>query len=223
MHRSNATSTLRHVQRPFKHPLLWRISDALLPCQLCDAAPRQYGVLCVDCHQTLPWLQQSMQRHEQQIWSACHYAYPIAELIQQFKYQQQLHWQRLLGQLLQSVPLKGIQALVPMPISQHRLQQRGYNQALLLAQHLQRVSGLPVWQPVQREAQHSQKGLSRAERLHNLDQQFTFVAAGRLRYRHVLIVDDVVTTGSSIAALADVLLSSGCKQIQACCVAAAGV
>lgn len=204
-------------------PLWWRLSDWFLPCQLCDSAPRQHGVLCDDCARGLPWLAQTIERHEQQIWVACHYESPISNLIQQFKYQQQLHWQRLLGQLLTTVPIKGVQAIVPMPISPARLQQRGYNQALLLAKQLQQQTGLPIWQPVQRHAQHSQKGLSRVERLHNLDQQFAFLPPNQLRYRHVLLLDDVVTTGSSIAALAEVLYSSGCHHIQACCVAAAQV
>ncbi len=202
-------------------PLWWQLSDKLLPCQLCDSAPRQHGVLCHDCHVGLPWLKQSIERHEQNIWVACHYQAPIAEIIQQFKYQQQLHWQRLLGQLLQQMPYHRVQAIVPMPISPARLQQRGYNQALLLAKQFSRHSKLPIWQPVIRHAQHSQKGLSRVERLHNLDRQFTFAAVSKLCYRKVLIVDDVVTTGSSIAALAEVLYSSGCQQIQACCIAAA--
>ena len=218
-HRPNGERTARHNK--MSTPLWWRICDHFLPCQLCDSAPREQGVLCSDCAQNLPLLQLQLERHEQRIWAACHYDAPISNIIQQFKYQQQLHWQRLLGQLLSAAPLNGAQAIVPMPISPARLAERGYNQALLLAKQLQKHTGLPLWQPVERHAQHSQKGLTRVERLHNLDQQFRFAPKHPMHYRKVLIVDDVVTTGSSIAALAEVLYSSGCQQVQACCVAAA--
>ena len=74
---------------------------------------------------------------------------------------------------------------------------------------------------MQRLAQHSQKGLSRIERLENIEQQFVATPPNHLRYRKVLIIDDVVTTGSSITALSHVLQQLGCQQIYSICLAAA--
>jgi ComF family protein len=108
-----------------------------------------------------------------------------------------------------------------MPISTDRLVERGFNQTLLLAQALSKSLNLPIWQPVQRLAQHSQKGLSRIERLENIEQQFVAIPPNHLRYRKVLIIDDVVTTGSSITALSHVLQQLGCQQIYSICLAAA--
>lgn len=194
-----------------------------LPCTLCEVAPRfQTYVLCKSCWQQLPWLQQTIQRHEQHIFVACHYQYPIDRVLQQFKYEQKLHYQTLLHQTLDQLKLPKVHAIVPMPISSKRLIERGYNQALLLAEHLSKSLHVPVWQPVERLEQHSQKGLSRVERLDHIDQQFVISTPPKIRYRKVLIVDDVVTTGSSIDALRQALHQVGCKQIYACCVAAAG-
>lgn len=198
-----------------------QLFDYFTPCSLCDIGmKRQFGV-CQSCWQQLPWLKQSIERNQQQIMVACHYQYPIDRIIQQFKYEQKLHHQRLLNGLLLQPRLPKVHAIVPMPISTDRLVERGFNQSLLLAQALSEHLNIPVWQPVQRLAQHSQKGLSRLERLENIEQQFVAAPPNQIRYRKVLIVDDVVTTGSSITALSQVLQQLGCQQVYSLCLAAA--
>lgn len=198
-----------------------QLFDYFTPCSLCDIGmKRQFGV-CQSCWQQLPWLKQSIERNQQQIMVVCHYQYPIDRIIQQFKYEQKLHHQRLLNGLLLQPRLPKVHAIVPMPISTDRLVERGFNQSLLLAQALSEHLNIPVWQPVQRLAQHSQKGLSRLERLENIERQFVAAAPNQIRYRKVLIVDDVVTTGSSITALSQVLQQLGCQQIYSLCLAAA--
>ena len=67
--------------------------------------------------------------------------------------------------------------------------------------------------------QQHQKGLNRLERLSNIEQQFVIQAPSKVRYRRVLIVDDVITTGSSIQALQTKLQQLGCQQIHAVCLA----
>ncbi|MEB3791091.1 ComF family protein [Acinetobacter sp. IK40] len=198
-----------------------QLFDYFTPCSLCDIGmKRQFGV-CQSCWQQLPWLKQTIERNQQQIMVACHYQYPIDRIIQQFKYEQKLHHQRLLNGLLLQPRLPKVHAIVPMPISTDRLAERGFNQSLLLAQSLSEHLNIPVWQPVQRLAQHSQKGLSRLERLENIERQFVAAAPNQIRYRKVLIVDDVVTTGSSITALSQVLQQLGCQQVYSLCLAAA--
>ncbi|TVT79124.1 ComF family protein [Acinetobacter colistiniresistens] len=200
-----------------------QLFDYFTPCSLCDIGIKRHFGVCQSCWQQLPWLKQSIERHQQQIFVACHYDYPIDRMIQQFKYEQKLQHQRLLSGLLLQLQLPKIHAIVPMPISTDRLAERGFNQALLLAQAISKHLNVPIWQPVQRLAQHSQKGLSRLERLENIEQQFIAAAPNQIRYRRVLIVDDVVTTGSSISALSEVLKQLGCQHIYSACVAAAQI
>ncbi len=108
-----------------------------------------------------------------------------------------------------------------MPISKQRLTERGFNQSLLLAKLLSKQLKIPVWQPVQRLNERSQKGLSRLERFENIEQQFVAMTQEKRRYRRVLIIDDVITTGSSIHALNQALKQLGCTSIYASCLAAA--
>lgn len=193
-------------------------------CPLCghSAAHSPY-VICTDCWQDLPWLNDSVLRHELIIQAACEYADPINQIVQQFKYHEKLHHQRLLTQLILQLPLPRVQAIVPMPISTARLCERGYNQAMLIAEGVAKQLNLPIWQPVLRRAEHTQKGLSRLERIAGIEQQFVPDLRVRTRFRRVMIIDDVVTTGSSIYALSQTLTTLGCQRIYPICVAAASV
>ena len=193
----------------------------LQPCQLCHSDTQWQHTVCQTCWQQLPWRSQAVQRQEMQIQVAFDYHYPINRIIQQFKYEQQLHYQLLLVGALKQLSYPKIQAIVPMPISTARLTERGYNQSLLLAKGLARHLNVPIWQPVTRLQQHAQKGLSRLERLEDIQQQFQIQAAPKIRFRRVLIVDDVVTTGSSIHALKQQLLKLGCQKVEAVCLASA--
>ena len=191
------------------------------PCLLCGIDRQQYHSLCSDCWENLPWFKQNIERHEQQILCAHHYQFPIDRVILTYKYEQQLQYQNLLAQSLLDLRLPKVQAIVPMPISTQRLADRGYNQMLIIAKIMAKELKIPVWQPVIREVQHSQKGLSRIERMENIKDQFQIIATEKRKYKKVLIIDDVVTTGSSIHALIQALTELGCQQISSACIAAA--
>lgn len=198
-----------------------KIYHYALPCILCSADHQDIHSCCFDCWQQLPWLNEKVIRHEYEILTAHHYAFPINQIIQKYKYEQQLQYQTLLMHSLFSLKLPKVQAIVPMPISTERLAERGYNQMLIIAKGLAKQLKIPVWQPVIRAAQHSQKGLSRVERLENIEQQFQIIKTEKRKFRRVLIIDDVVTTGSSVHALALALERLGCQKIHIACIAAA--
>ena len=193
----------------------------ITPCQLCGLAQQQQHSLCTDCWNQLPWFKQNIERQQRQILVAHHYSFPIDRVIQSYKYEQQLHYQQLLAHSLLRLRLPKVQAIVAMPISIERLKERGYNQMLIIAKIMAKQLKIPVWQPVIRAAQHSQKGLTRIERLENIEQQFQAIRTAQRSYKRVLIIDDVVTTGSSMHALAHVLEGLGCQHIYMACIAAA--
>lgn len=197
--------------------------NTLQPCQLCQTDYQSIHSVCQDCWQQLPWHRGSIHRQEIQFQIACHYAYPMDRLIQLFKYEQKLHLQGLLAGTLLSLKLPKVSAIVPMPISTERLAERGYNQSLVLAKHVAKQLNVPIWQPISRLKQHSQKGLSRLERIEDIQSQFQISTASKICYRRVLIIDDVVTTGSSIRALSQKLEQLGCQKIYAACLAGAQI
>lgn len=193
----------------------------LFPCQLCGIDHSQSHSLCSDCWNQLPWFKERIVRHERSIQVALHYEFPIDRIIQKYKYEQDLHYQTLLAQSLLAFSFSKVQAIVPMPISNERLAERGYNQMLIIAKLMSKQLGIPVWQPVIRGAQHAQKGLSRVERMATIETQFQIIRTQRRKFKKILIIDDVVTTGSSMHALAQALEKLGCQQIEMACIAAA--
>lgn len=201
--------------------LLHKSVQSISPCLLCGIDKQQQHSLCTDCWNHLPWYKQYIERHSQHILCAHRYRFPIDRVIQTYKYEQQLQYQNLLAYSLLNLRLPKVQAIVPMPISTDRLNERGYNQILIIAKIMARELKIPVWQPVIRAAQHSQKGLTRIERIENIENQFQMIKTERRKYKKVLMIDDVVTTGSSVHALTQALESLGCQQIYSACIAAA--
>jgi ComF family protein len=139
------------------------------------------------------------------------YQPPVAGLIGQFKYQGKLQHGRVLTDLLledirrsyasTSLP----QLLLPVPLHPARLRERGYNQALLMAQQLGGALQIPVVHDVlQRVINTSaQQGLSARERKHNLRRAFALTSSFPLQdLASIALIDDVVTTMSTVTELA---------------------
>jgi ComF family protein len=141
------------------------------------------------------------------------YVPPLSTAITRFKYAGRPELSRCLASLvlppLEQWALPSDTTLVPVPLHPRRLATRGYNQAALLAQDLARVSRLtcdPRLLRRARETEH-QVGKSRAERLTNASGAFEL--RRRPRASNIVLVDDVVTTGSTVRACAQALASGG--------------
>ena len=145
----------KFIQKPFQ------TFSTFLPCKLCGIGRQNHYGICHDCWSQLPWQSHVITKQEMSFYIACQYGYPINRIIQQFKYEQQLHFQNLLAGLILQLNLPKVQAIVPMPISEERLIERGFNQTLVIAKLIAKQLNIPVWQPIQRTHQHSQKGLNR--------------------------------------------------------------
>jgi ComF family protein len=105
-------------------------------------------------------------------------------------------------------------ALVPVPLARRRLRERGYNQSLLLARELAARWRIPVWERCVERAREtrSQTRLTPADRVGNVSSAFR-AAGGRdvLRGAHLVLVDDVVTTGATLDACARALFEGGAR------------
>jgi ComF family protein len=108
-------------------------------------------------------------------------------------------------------------ALVPIPLSSERRRERGYNQADVLAGALAPAWGIPVRGDVLTRPRHtkSQVRLTPSERAGNVSGAFAVPADRRalIRGSHVVLIDDVVTTASTLNAAADALLDGGARII----------
>ncbi len=108
-------------------------------------------------------------------------------------------------------------ALVPVPLALSRIRERGYNQSALLAQVLSERWGIPIWEDaiVRTRATRSQTELTPEQRVGNVAGSFQLVERGRerLRGKHAMLVDDVVTTAATLNECARVLYMAGARII----------
>lgn len=151
--------------------------------------------------------------------AAVTYGYPWSNIIRDYKFQNNTGWTRHLALLMRSAPwvelaIDRADWIVPMPLSIARLQERGFNQALLLCRALENSK---THQDVVLRTIHTsaQSSLHRRERLLALQGAFAVAPDkyAQIRGKHILVVDDVMTTGASLFGVARVLRAAGAGRI----------
>lgn len=142
----------------------------------------------------------------------------LRQLVIGLKFGQRLHLGALLGQLLAGHPaFAGLSPdlVLPVPLHKERLAGRGYNQARLLATALARHLRLPLAPELLIRCKNTvpQTGAGRAFRQSNL--RGAFLARGRVQGRHILLVDDTMTTGATLSEATRCLLQAGAARVDA--------
>lgn len=152
------------------------------------------------------------------------YDFPVDSALKALKFNGRLYYAPAFASLMMVELARHFQhadALVPVPLHRWRHATRGFNQALELSRPLARKSGLPVVRTTRRvRSTQPQTGLDAAARRKNLREAFAL--DGKLRCRHPLIIDDVMTTGETCRQLAYVLLKGGAQDVSVLTAAAAG-
>ncbi len=150
----------------------------------------------------------------------------LRDLIHQFKYGRQFYLRRILAEfLLEAMKDSRIQAepvdcLVPVPLHPTRLRERGFNQADALAETLSKRSRLPILRCIERRRYTStQTRFDRVERMQNLRNAFALRKNSDVRGKHLVLLDDVLTTGSTLHECALVLRGAGAESVRAITVA----
>lgn len=223
-------ASLRRFPHRFLH---W-----LLPprCLLCSAAGADGVDLCAACAAELPRnrtccarcalplavpaaLCGECQRHAppwDAAWAPFRYDWPLDRLEARFKFGRDLAAGRALATLWQreAMPLAKPGLLLPVPLHRDRLRQRGYNQALELAKPLARQLGVPLRHDLllRRRDTAAQTELDAAARRRNVRGAFA-VRAGTALPAHVAILDDVMTTGATLAECTRALKHAGAQRV----------
>ncbi len=157
------------------------------------------------------------------------YEAPIAYLIGQMKFQQQLSYAAILGDLLKN-RIQALNhehgfpdALLPVPLHKKRLIERGFNQSLELVRAIAKEKHLPILSETVRrkKATMVQSHLNKKQREKNVKNCFEMLVEPT--QSHIVIIDDVVTTGSTTNELAKLLKNSGVKKVGVWSVARADI
>ncbi len=210
-------------------------------CVLCDS-PVSYKIsLCDGCRADLPLVEFAcrncalpmengsntglcgqcigQKKHVDYAINLFHYEAPVDYLIGQMKFQQNLSVTAVLADLFRShLERMGFKndrpdAFLPVPLYNKRLAKRGFNQSLELIKPLAKSKNIPILlNAISRSKEtQAQTGLSKQARKKNVSDSFSLVSGSV--HSHILIVDDVVTTGATTNEVAKLLKKSGVKKV----------
>jgi ComF family protein len=191
------------------------LGDALAPpsCAACDARLARAAVLCPACARAvLP------AGEPDPVVAFALFGGPIASALRRLKYGGRPDLARPLGHLVRRAARDAELAagvVVPVPLHPARLAERGYNQAALLAAEAARELDVPLAARALRRTRNTpqQARLDRAHRLANVAGAFTVRDARAVRDKRVVLVDDVATTGATLAACTAALEAAGALSV----------
>ena len=185
-------------------------------CALPFSAENSSAHLCEPCSRSLP---PYLSVHSVGIYDA-----GLRKAVHHFKYEGGHYLDRdlgaLLGHELEDIPAPDL--IVPVPLHASRLRERTYNQSILLAHELGKQISRPVVTTLLSRVRNTpqQQGLRAKERTKNL--RGAFACHQSVRGKHVLLVDDVMTTGATATACSQALLDSGAAEVRVAVVGRAG-
>lgn len=159
------------------------------------------------------------------------YETPITKMIYALKFQHQLNYANTFGKLL----LKKIQydwyknqslpdLIIPVPLHSNRIRERGFNQSLEIAKQIAKSTGIPIdtKQIVRIKNTLAQSGLNAQQRKQNLSKAFVIKNHKPYQQLTIALMDDVMTTGSTMHTLAQIVRANGAKSIHLWCCARRG-
>lgn len=203
---------------PFVCTTCWE-SVARLPHPQCPCCSRPFSSpvalahspthRCGPCRKTPPSFTQA--------WTPYLYQTPLKEMIVAFKYHGKTRLARPLANLmLEGIPhVPKLDGILAVPLHRDRIRDRAYNQSLLLATQLGRALQIEVLHHtlIKSVATSPQTGLKRSARLKNLRNVFSVNHPVRIRGKRLLLIDDVLTTGTTVNECAKVLLKQGAQLV----------
>ncbi len=200
-------------------------------CLLCGAGNAQNTGICSDCLSDLPWHDTNScpqcglasngltcgaclrdTPHYDATQAVFTYAYPADAMLQRFKYGEMLALGHTFGQLLaEKTADRTVDMIIPMPMHPKRMQERGFNQALEIARHLDKTK-LDTHSAIRQKLTPPQASLPLKERVKNI--KGAFAVHADLTGKRIAIVDDVMTSGASLNELAKTLKKAGASHIE---------
>lgn len=205
--------------------MLHQVLDLLTPdlCENCHShLVKGEHILCTNCLLTIPRTNLHKAVHNPYLDKITPITAPVrtvaaftyykhdllaGELIRRGKYSDRPDIIRYLADayasdLVADNALQDVDALIAVPMHWFKRLRRGYNQADIIARQISKHTGIPVIKPVKvGSARTAQAGKSGAERLTNVKGKFRLTHPDRITGKHLAIIDDIITTGSTISEL----------------------
>ena len=180
-------------------------------CYICNGLTKQQQV-CGSCRS---------RSRLRRVWWLGNYEEPLKDLVYAMKFNRRRAYARAFGELLaETVPyLPEDTIVVPVPTASKRIRQRGFGQAVLLAQSFSKKRKLQLLQPLARVSQVDQIGKRRSERMKQMATSLELQDSRLVENANILLIDDVLTTGATLETAATILRKAGAKHVDAAVVA----
>ncbi len=221
--------------------LAQKLISNLFPCRciICQKTVEQNFEICPDCYQALPHndicclhcaLPLAEDINNSVLCGSCiqkapafdyahslfRYEDAVIGLVHQLKFGEKIGFSRSIGEMLLMELLKTNEkpdCVLPVSLYSSRLRQRGFNQSIEISRVLAKNLAIPIEHTavVRQRYTAAQTGLNAKQRQKNIKGAFSVVA--NLNYKHVLIVDDVMTTGATVNELAKVLKKNNVARV----------
>ncbi len=187
-------------------------------CEKCGRSLRVEGIgfgreICRQCNQTRYYFSKAR--------SVAVYEGAMREYLAELKYRYRPDLGKALGVLLvewikNHPEFQKMDFIIPIPIHHLKLMARGYNQAEILANPLQKYLGIPIRNDIiiRDKITLSQNALHKEQRFININQAFRVVNAKPLERAKVLLVDDIFTTGATVSEAARALIRAGALEVK---------
>ncbi len=211
--------------------LLERILNLIAPraCAICGRrlAPGE-EMICSSCNYSLPRTYQWQHPYDNEMakifwgripveraaaWIYHHGGSQEARMIYTLKYRGHPECGEIMGEMLaeEITPsrfFEGIDAIIPVPLARKRLRQRGYNQSDEIAKGINKITNIPIWDKTVTRSQFttSQTHKDRWERADNVEGLFQVHHPEQIQGHHLLLIDDICTTGATLTACAQSLM-----------------
>ena len=229
-------SKLKNNWQPQIQDYYHRIRLILSQCDLCGNPTQQQTLICATCLADLPLFKQTIVQGDLLNWPAVNkglprihfdhlfclspYLAPFNHWLSQFKYQGRFELASLFASLLakkwqETHPMKSVDLILSVPLHISKWQLRGYNQAHLIAKPLSQLLQLPYQGSalVRIKKNISQVGQTGAQRRNNLANAFALRHPLANSVKHVMLIDDVLTTGSTASEISKLLKRKGVEEV----------
>ena len=207
--------------------------DLIYPkhCEICNIdLTLNEDFLCLGCKYDLPYINQSQQTLEtlsKLFWGRVTVENVIAllnyqkgnqtqKILHELKYHSKtklaIHFGEMIGELIPNI--KEIDYLIPVPLHPKKKRIRGFNQSTVIANGIHKTTNIPIIEQamIRNTFNTSQTNFSKFDRWDNVKRIFTVTKPELLKNKHVILIDDVLTTGATIEACVQELLKvKGCK------------
>jgi competence protein ComFC len=203
------------------------VEGSLLCIRCAKSELQDIPVRCYRCYRLSPGSKTcNVCRHHtvlKSVWIRTGYVQAAKKVVHELKFNFARDAARLIAREMATtlpVPLVNT-VLVHVPATTKHIRHRGFDQSALIARELSHILNVPHVHALSRLGQQRQVGSTRSVRLKQMDGAFRVVSLHAVQNEHILLVDDVLTTGSTLESAAHALKMSGVKTVSAVCFAQA--